>query len=133
MAELAGTWLYRSFNPTFVRGNRTPRTRHPPDAPFAGVEDRLIFADATLTLGTAPDPIALVGTIEWQGGGLNLNGTVLLGGADEPVGFDVVGTGRPRTDTDGWEYRYHGYLTPHWPKPPENQQPVKPAGPSQFE
>jgi len=45
--------------------------------------------------------MALVGTIEWQGGGLNLNGTVLLGGADEPVGFDVVGTGRPRTDTDG--------------------------------
>jgi hypothetical protein len=40
-----------------------------------GVEDRLIFADARLTLGTTPDPAGLVGTIEWQGGGLNLNGT----------------------------------------------------------
>ena len=123
MAELAGTWLYRSFNPTFVMGNQTPRTPHPPYA-YTGVEDRLIFADATLTLSTGIDPAAwnaLEGTIEWRGGGLNLNGTVLPGAGDEPVGFDIVGkgrpdsTGRPGTGTDGWEYRYHGYLTPPWP------------------
>jgi len=121
MAELAGTWLYRSFNPTFVMGNQTPEARisHPPFAGDSGVEDRLIFADARLTLGPAPAPTGLVGTIEWRGGGLNLNGTVLPGAGDEPVGLDIVGTGRPGTGTDGWEYRYHGYLTPRWPKPPD--------------
>ena len=121
MAELAGTWLYRSFNPTFVMGNQTPEASisHPPFAGDSGVEDRLIFADARLTLGPAPAPTGLVGTIEWRGGGLNLNGTVLPGAGDEPVCLDIVGTGRPGTGTDGWEYRYHGYLTPRWPKPPD--------------
>src|SRR5262245_36786028 len=121
MAELAGTWLYRSFNPTFVRGNQTPRTSHPPfEGRYAGVEDRLIFADATLTLRTGIDPVTrdtLEGTIEWRGGGLNLNGTVLPGVGDQPVGFDIVGTGRPRTGTNGWEYSFDGQLTRTWPSP----------------
>ena len=110
MAELAGTWIYRRFNPAFVKGNLTPQ------------EDALTLAgdDVVLTLEEGPGKPGLgvvEGTIEWAGGGLNLKGTVLLrervgekpGYVGEPrIFFEMVGTGRPGTDTDGWEYRYHG-------------------------
>ena len=99
--ELSGSWTYRSFNPTYVTGNLTPQ------------EDAFLWANGTLTLRTAPDPTYLEGTIEWQGGGLDLNGTVVNWGHYES--FDIVGTGRPRTDTADWEYRYHGIKTPRWP------------------
>ena len=33
----------------------------------------------------------------------------------EPSSFQIVGIGRPGTDTAGWEYHYHGHLTRHWP------------------
>ena len=95
---LTDTWTYRRFNPAFVSGNQTPE------------EDTLIVADnpppgIVLTLNPdATRPTGLVGTIEWQGGGLDLRGT------DRGSGFDIVGTGRPGTDTNGWEYRYDGYL-----------------------
>jgi len=103
-SELSGSWTYRSFNPAFVTGNQTPQ------------EDSLILADGVvLTLRTAADPTALEGTIDWEGGGLDLNGTVLRGVGDEPVGFDIVGTGRPNTPTAGWEYHYHGHQTWYWP------------------
>ena len=112
MAELAGTWIYRRFNPAFVKGNLTPQ------------EDALTLAgdDVVFTLSpvrTSPDPNLLEGTIEWPGGGLNLNGRMrfLLSPnwasgyvPNEPIIFDLVGTGRPGTETDGWEYRYHGQL-----------------------
>jgi hypothetical protein len=69
MAELAGTWIYRRFNPAFVKGNLTPQ------------EDALALAgadgDVVLTLRpvlTSPIPTPLEGTIEWPGGGLNLSG-----------------------------------------------------------
>jgi hypothetical protein len=104
MAELAGTWTHRSFNPEYVRGNQT---LHP-----------LILADdLVLTLRTAPDPNGLEGTIEWEGGGLVLNGTIVPPGTN----FDIVGigrpdsTGRPGTGTDGWEYRYSGHMTQRYP------------------
>ena len=86
-SELSGSWTYRSFNPTYVTGNQTPQK-----------EFGLILADADLTLGTPPSPMGLEGTIEWRGGGLDLNGR------GERLSFDIVGTGRPRTGTDGWEY-----------------------------
>jgi hypothetical protein len=98
-SELSGSWTYRSFNPTFVRGNETPQ------------EDALILADdVVLTLRPTPDPAGLAGEIEWQGGGLDLNGTVVVGGS---VSFDLVGIGR--RETDGWEYRYQGSTTPWRP------------------
>jgi hypothetical protein len=46
---------------------------------------------------------------------LALTGTVRPGVGGEPASFDIVGTGRPGTDTAGWEYRYHGHLTRNWP------------------
>ena len=48
---------------------------------------------------------------------LDLSGTVLRKEEVSQWGFEIVGTGRPGTDTARWEYRYHGYLTPHWLKP----------------
>ena len=69
MAELAGMWIYRRFNPAFVKGNLTPQE----DALIlAGAHDDVVF---TLSpVHTSPDPNLLEGTIEWPGGGLNLNG-----------------------------------------------------------
>ena len=96
-SELSGSWTYRSFNPEYVTGNETPH--------------QLIVADdVVLTLRTAPDPTGLAGEIEWQGGGLDLNGTVVISGDES---FDLVGIGR--RETDGWEYRYNGHLTAWWP------------------
>ena len=108
MAELAGTWTYRSFNPTFVWGNQTPQ------------EDPLIWGpDLALTLRTAPDPFHLEGTIEWQDGGLVLNGNALMERMEwATIVFDITGTGRPRTGTAGWEYRYHGHRTRWWAEGP---------------
>jgi len=51
--------------------------------------------------------------IEWEGGGLDLQGTA------DGTNFDIVGTGRPNTPTAGWEYGYPGHLIPRWPKPPD--------------
>ena len=122
---LSGSWTYRSFNPTYVTGNLTPQ------------EDALILWEAAFNFET-PTRTTLRGAIEGPGGRLDLTGTVgrvdwsqqplleaFIGG--ELVSFDIVGTGRPDstgrpgTGTDGWEYRYHGHLTPygylmpHWP------------------
>src|SRR5262249_29892204 len=102
MAELAGTWTLRSFNPTYVTGDQTPQGER--GLIRAGYPDPL-----TLTLGMAPDPVGLEGTIGWQGGGLVLNGTV------ERSRFDIVGTGRAGTETAGWEYHYHGHMSRSWP------------------
>jgi hypothetical protein len=96
-SELSGLWTYRMFNPNRVPGDQAAPPR----------ELDLILAEAFLSLRTAPDPKYLEGMIEWQGGGLNLNGTLGWGES-----FDIVGTGR--RETDGWEYRYHGRLTPRW-------------------
>jgi Raf kinase inhibitor-like YbhB/YbcL family protein len=100
MAELAGTWTFRSFNPALVTENPTPE------------ENALIFADARLTLSPTPDPLSLAGTIEWGEGGLNLDGTFESWGSYHS--FDIRGTGRPNTQTAGWEYHYHGIQTPRW-------------------
>jgi len=112
MAELSGSYTYRSFNPTYVMGDQTPQG-----------ERGLIRAGdphpLALTLKMAADPVGVEGTIGWQGGGLDLNGTVVSG---ERSRFDIVGTGRPRTDTAGWEYRYHGHLSRHWPEGVDQHQ-----------
>jgi hypothetical protein len=119
-------WIYRRFNPAFVKGNLTPQ------------EDALTLAgdDVVLTLEEGPGKPGLgvvEGTIEWPGGGLNLQGTLLLrervgertGYVGDPrIFFEMVGTGRPGTDTDGWEYRYHGHLTRPWANAGSNQRPM---------
>jgi hypothetical protein len=109
IAQLTGTWTYRSFNPTYVMGGQTPQEEL--DLILAGRMD-----DVYLNLHSHISPV-LEGTIEWPGGGLDLKGTVdweAYGG----VSYDFVGTGRPGTATAGWEYGYHGHQTPHWIPPP---------------
>jgi hypothetical protein len=65
MAELAGTWTLRTFNPTFVTGNETPQE----DAFIAGTLDLRLdrAADPLYAAGMAADPFYLVGTIGWPG------------------------------------------------------------------
>jgi hypothetical protein len=109
--QLTGTWTYRCFNPRFVTGYQTPQ------------ENTLIRAEAVLTLRTAPDPTGLVGTIEWPGLSpgvidvLDVNGTwVEHSTAFKYSSFHIRGLGRAGTETDGWEYEYHGHLMPWWPR-----------------
>jgi hypothetical protein len=110
--SLWGTWTYRCFNPRFVTQNQTPQ------------EDTLILAEAVLTLRTTPDPTGLVGTIEWPGRSFGVIDVLDVNGTWEEHSssgfkrshFHIRGVGRPGTETDGWEYEYHGRLVPLWPR-----------------
>jgi len=102
--ELSGSWTYRRFNPTLADQTAPQRERE------------LIRAEAVLNLQTIPDepgsPV-VSGTIEWQGGGLDLRGKLGEGGHN-PRRFYIVGTGRVSSSTHGWEYIYEGLLMPRW-------------------
>lgn len=91
--ELSGSWAYRGFHNEIA-----PQPAH-----------ELILQQAVLKL-ESPPPHTLEGAIEWPGGFLDLKGTVRHG--KEFTNFELVGTGRRGTSTEGWEYRYHGY--PGW-------------------
>jgi hypothetical protein len=115
-SELSGSWRYRSFNPKY--GSATQ-------------EDELVLAEAVLTLRSSAQAGKLEGTIEWPGGGLDLDGTFVSSSEIfDYARFDIVGTGRPDstgrpgTGTDGWEYRYHGHLSWQWAKGPDIQTPT---------
>jgi hypothetical protein len=128
-SELSGLWTYRSFNPTYVTGNQTPQK-----------ELELILADGFVFNFQTPTGTTLEGTFGLPDGGfpLDLKGTVREGepvsfefvagrtSTETPVSFDIVGTGRPGTETDGWEYRYHGHLTRRWPGWPEYESDQRP-------
>jgi len=109
MAELAGTWTLRNFNPTFVIVNETPE-----EAAFtAGALD--------LTLSATPDPSSLGGTIGWPGdpprdppGVLDVDGQIdLIHGVGNEI-FYLTATGRSGTPTAGWQYDYHGRPGRNW-------------------
>jgi hypothetical protein len=55
----------------------------------------------------------LQGTIEWPGGGLDIDSSRSRFFPDDGE-FGIAGTGRPGTATAGWEYRHGGHLTRHW-------------------
>ena len=74
----------------------------------------LFFAEATFTFTVSADDL-LSGTIDWNGGGLDLKGTIQPAGAGSPLTVQIVGLGRPGTQTDNWEYDYFGYLAHSWP------------------
>ena len=110
-SALAGKWTYRSF--------------HNNPAPVGDSADKalaLIFAEAVFTF-TLPTPTTLKGTIDWQGGGLDLDGTVGPGAAGFGPTVAITGHGRPGTSTDGWEYDYYGAIAHAWPNG-VNQVPV---------
>src|SRR5262249_58810965 len=121
-AEFRGRWIYGRLTRESAGGNEA---RQEDALPWAGGDGAVVLR---LRGGPAPprQPGGAVvegtveGTIEWPGGGLNLKGTVTLRErvgerpgyvGDSRTFFEMVGTGRPGTDTDGWEYRYHGHLT----------------------
>lgn len=101
-SSLAGKWTYRSFHndAALVGGN--------PDKAL-----RLIFAEAEFDFQVSPT--GLKGSLDWPGGGLDLQGTVTGGVAGAPLSVEIVGTGRLDTDTAGWEYDYRGHLAYRWP------------------
>jgi hypothetical protein len=104
---LAGKWTYRSFH-----NNPAPVA----DDPRTAAENalNLIFAEAVLAF-ELPSGTAVKGTIDWDGGGLDLNGTIYPGATGAGPSFEIVGIGRRGTDTAGWEYDYRGQLAYQWP------------------
>ncbi|ESZ51044.1 hypothetical protein X731_03720 [Mesorhizobium sp. L2C054A000] len=101
---MTGKWTYRSFhnNKKLVTDN---------DQTALG----LFFAEATFTFDVAADN-TLTGTIDWSGGGLDLHGSVQPVASGAPLTVQIVGTGRPGTATQDWEYDYFGYLAHTWPQ-----------------
>ena len=108
---LAGKWTYRSFNndPTLVDGD--------PNKALA-----LFFAEAIFTFAI-PSSTALQGAIDWPGGGLDLAGDITPSCDGLGPIVTITGTGRPGTDTEGWEYDYFGQLAHTWPNG-VNQRPT---------
>ena len=96
---LDGKWTYRSFfnDPAFVGGDSQKALD-------------LIFAEATFTFEISGTD--LKGIIDWGSGGLDLKGTV---SSAAPLTVEIIGLGRPGTQTDGWRYDYNGNLAHEWP------------------
>ena len=104
---LAGKWTYRSFH-----NNPAPAADDPNTAAQKALA--LIFAEAMFTF-EIPTSTTLKGVIDWPGGGLDLQGTIRTDAASGAPSVEIVGTGRPGTDTAGWEYDYRGQLAYQWP------------------
>jgi hypothetical protein len=96
---LDGKWTYRSFfnDPAFVGDDKQKALD-------------LIFAEATFTFEISGAD--LKGIIDWGSGGLDLKGTV---SSAAPLTVEIIGLGRPGTETDGWRYDYYGNLAHQWP------------------
>jgi hypothetical protein len=99
---LTGKWTYRSFHnrPALVDGDPQKALR-------------LIFAEAVFTFEI--NGTSLKGALDWQGGGLDLQGTIQPASGPAPLSVAIVGSGRPKTGTDGWEYDYRASLAYEWP------------------
>ncbi|WP_159009580.1 hypothetical protein [Bradyrhizobium sp. S69] len=102
-ADIGGKWTYRSFNndPALV-GNDGDKAL------------RLIFAEAIFNFEIV-SPTELKGTIDWEGGGLDLKGLIQPADATESFRVKIIGTGRPGTGTAGWEYDYDAGPAYTWP------------------
>ena len=91
--NLAGTWAYRSYQNT---------------------AEQKVFGGGTFTF-TTPSATTLKGTLDMGSGlVLDLDGTISSGSGSCPLTVHIVGNGRPKTDTDGWQYDYHGFLGFQW-------------------
>jgi hypothetical protein len=96
---LAGKWTYRSFyNDPAMVGDHKQKALD------------LIFAEATFSFEISGTQ--LKGIIDWGSGGLDLTGTVCPAG---PLTVQIVGMGRPGSQTDGWRYDYNATLAHEWP------------------
>ncbi len=101
-AILAGKWTYRSFHnrPALVDDN-------------AQAALDLIFAEAVFTFQVSGT--TLKGTIDWPGGGLDLQGQIQPASGQASLSVAIVGAGRPNSETNGWEYDYRANLAYQWP------------------
>jgi hypothetical protein len=99
---LSGTWTYRSFHDRAAPVDDSPRKAL-----------SLIFAEALFTFDVAGH--ALTGRLDWPGGGLDLSGSVQQAEADGPLSVAIVGSGRVKTSTQGWQYDYRASLAYRWP------------------
>ena len=95
--------------------SKLPQQRYVPLSNGSASSTRTYFAGGPLQLET-PTDTTLQGTIELPGGVLDLSLGEVRPAEVRRVGpeFAFVGTGRPGTKTDGWEYSYHGNLTRQW-------------------
>ena len=107
-AGLAGKWTYRSFH-----NNPAPILATTEKSVAADNALNLIFAEAVFTF-EIPSSTSLKGTIDWPGGGLDLQGTIRSDAAGA-LNVEITGTGRAGTGTAGWEYDYRGALAYNWP------------------
>jgi hypothetical protein len=103
IAAIAGEWTYRSFH-----NNPSPVGEDPQKALA------LIFAEANFTF-TPTGPGTFTGTIDWGSGGLDLKGVLLSTANGSEPAFEIVGSGRQGTQTEGWRYDYHGHVAYQWP------------------
>jgi hypothetical protein len=62
-----------------------------------------------------PSGTTLKGAIDRPRGGLDLQGTIRTSTTEPSPIVEIFGTGRPGTNTAGWEYDYFGQLALHWP------------------
>jgi hypothetical protein len=102
-SPLAGKWTYRSF-----------RNNPEPTGGDAEKLRKLLFAEAVFTFQISSDT-SLKGAIDWEGGGLDLQGTIRPATGGAPLTVAIVGSGRPTTSTADWQYDYHAYLAHQWP------------------
>ncbi len=104
---LAGKWTYRSFHNDPVQV-----TDAPDEITAAKNLLKLLFAEAVLTF-QIPNDTTLTGAIDWDGGGLDLQGKISCQG--DALTVHIIGSGRAGTDTKDWEYDYHAALAFQWP------------------
>jgi hypothetical protein len=121
----AGKWIYRSYaNRADVLVNADPDPAVQALTPIFGSGTataasslkalNLVFGEGVMTLDP-PAGNSLTGNLDMGGGYmLDLKGTMqTLASGD--IAVDLVGTGRPGTPTDNWEYDYKATTTPRWP------------------
>jgi hypothetical protein len=124
--SLPGKWTYRSYlNRADILVNADPDPAVVALDPIYGQGNagtassalkalNLVFGEGLMTFGQ-PSANNIAGTADFGGGFvLDLKGTIQTTAAGD-IAVDLVGTGRPGTPTDNWEYDYKATTTPKWP------------------
>jgi hypothetical protein len=124
--SIPGKWTYRSYlNRADVLVNANPDPAVQALDPIYGQGNagtasaalkalNLVFGEGLMIFGQ-PSANNIAGTVDFGGGFvLDLKGTMQTTAAGD-IAVDLVGTGRPGTPTDNWEYDYKATTTPKWP------------------